>query len=275
MNTYENIIQESMKNMQASPEEELKARIMKSIATGNNTSRVYRHRISVRMALIAAVIACFILTTAFAFGTEIYAAVSQLVFGDSTATQIVYFDDDNKIGSVGIMNRTDLEDATDYPLGLFDTIEEAREAAPFHIREPAYLPKGVSALRSVAVWRVEAEYGPWMHLVDLYYDVPFILDGTRMYGGNFLSIRQMYGGPEAYITVSTVFNLEKAMVRNNEAVFIINEGANFINDEGETITQSGHISLWWMNDGIAFELTNLKPGIVDQEAMIRIAESIR
>ena len=221
MNTYEKAIHESLESIQSAPSEALRSRVMRSIAGELELPRMFTRRFPLRAAVITAVIAGLILTTAATFGNEIIGVVRRFVFGDSTATQIVYASE-LALGSWGVMNRSDLDGAFDYPVGLFGTLEEARQAAPFYIREPAYLPQSVTGLRSVGVWRVESPNSPWMHFVTLNYDIPFEIDGIS--GTSLLTLKQTYGGPDAYIAVNTVFPIEVVMVGNNEAVLIVDDG---------------------------------------------------
>ena len=277
MNTFENVIKESLEDIQVKPSEALHDRIMKSVVSGRDFQRFYRRKSYVRVAILAAVIAAFLLTTAATYGSEIVAAIKQVIFGDSIGTQIVP-EHELYLGSWGIMNRSNLDGAVDYPLGVFDTLEEAREAAPFYIREPAYLPDSVSGLRSIGVWRVEDPDNPWMHFVSLNYEIPFKfeVDGVVVSGTRLLSLEQTYGGPDAYISVNTIFDIEKTMVGSNEAVLIHNEGRSLTVDaEVIIVPQNKSYTLCWMNDGIAFVLENDYPDGVDLDTMIKIAESVR
>ena len=258
MNTFENVLKESLENIQVKPSEALHDRIMKSTASGRDSQRFYRRKSYVRAAILAAVIAAFVLTTAATYGNEIVAAIKQVIFGDSIGTQIIP-EHELYLGSWGIMNRSNLDGAVDYPIGLFDTLEEAREAAPFYIREPAYLPDSVSGLRSVGVWRVEDPDNPWMHFVTLSYDLKR--------NGRLLELTQVYAGPDAYIEVETTSSIGKIMVGDIEALLVSSDGHDdVINDQS--------YSLWWINDGIAYELSCYQD-IADLETLIAIAESIQ
>ena len=271
MNTYEKIIQESLENIQTEPGEAFRTRVMKSaVSMTDNNVRVYRRRLPVRVAAIAAVIAAFILATAFTFGNEIVGVIKQIMFGDSTATQVVS-DNELYIGSWGVMNRGDLSDAIDYPLGLFDTLEEARQAAPFPIREPSYLPDNVTGLRNVGVWRVELLDGPWIHHVNLSYDIALKSGGIAV-----LQLSQMYAGPDAYFEIENVSPIENVMVGDSEAV-LISAPEKFVLGDGTVIKNDDMIgyTLNWLKDGIAYELSVDYHDGYTPETMIRIAESIQ
>jgi len=66
MNKFEKAIQESLVSMQAAPSEALRSRIMENADIGIDIMPVYRRRIPVRAAVLAAIITALVLTTAFA-----------------------------------------------------------------------------------------------------------------------------------------------------------------------------------------------------------------
>ena len=258
MNTYENATKEFLENLQISPSEALRDRVMQSVGDGEIKHRAFKRRLSIKAAIIAAVIATLVLTTAATYGSEVVNAIKQVIFGDSIGTQI---DSEHElyIGSWGIMNRNNLDGAVDYPLGLFDTLEKARLAAPFYIKEPSYLPESIAGLRNVGVWRLEDPDNPWMHFVTLNYD----LKGD----GRLLELKQVYAGPDAYIKVETISSIGKIMVGDIEALLVSSDGHDdVINDQS--------YSLWWIKDGIAYELSSYQD-IADLETLIAIAESIQ
>ena len=258
MNTFENAIKESLENLQVLPSEALRNRVMQSVGDGVSNPRDFKRRLSVKAAVIAAVIAMLVLTTAATYGSEIVTAIKQVVFGDSIGTQldpehVLY------IGSWGIMNRSNLDGAADYPVGLFDSLEEARLAAPFHIKEPSYLPNSVAGLRNVGVWRVEDPENPWMHFVTLNYDL--------VGDGRLLELKQVYAGPDAHIEVETISSIGKIMVGDVEALLVSSDGRDdVINDQS--------YSLWWIMDGIAYELSCYRD-VANLETLLAIAESIQ
>jgi len=269
MNTYERAVKVSLENIQSSPRAGLKSRIMSSVDSGNEekTPLIWR-RVPIRAALIAALVGVIALTTAFTYGTEIVTVIRQLMFGDSIATQVIR-DNDHFIGSWGVMNRNEL-DAVYYPLGLFDTLEDARQAAPFPIREPSYLPDNVTGLRDVGVWRVEDPDNPWMHFVVLSYDI-----ALKHGGESILQLRQTYAGPDAYFVIENVSPMELVMVGSSEAV-LISAPEKFIQNDGTVVINEDIVgfTLSWLKDGIAYDLqTDYHDGYTP-ETMIRIAESI-
>jgi len=270
MNTYERVVKESLESIQSSPSAGLKNRVMRSIdnETNENIPIIWR-RIPIRAALIAAIIGVIALTTAFTFGNEIVTAIRQIMFGDSIATQVVS-DSDHFIGGWGVHNRSDL-DASDYPLGVFYTLGEARQAAPFPIREPSYLPDNVTGLRSVGVWRLEDPDIPWKHFVDLNYNI--LLEN----GGNvILMLRQTYAGPDAYFVIENVSPMELVMVGDSEAV-LISAPYTYIRYDGTVVINDDIIgfTLHWLHDGIAFTLSADHHDWYTPEIMIAIAESVR
>jgi hypothetical protein len=270
MNAYERNVKDCLEDIQVEPSVALRIRVMRSANNGVNDSNVFRRRFPVRAALIAAIITALAFTTAAAYGNEIVGVIRQLMFGDSIATQVVS-DNELYVGSWGVMNRSDLSEAIDYPLGFFDTLEEARQAAPFPISEPSYLPDNISGLRNVGVWRVEIEDGPWMHFVELSYDIE-LKDG----GVSILQLRQTYAGPDAYFYIENVSPMELVMVGGSEAVLISESDVNVFND-GAVITNVDTIgyTLYWLSNDIAYELSASHHDGYTPEVMIRIAESIR
>jgi len=270
MNTYENTIQESLENIQTEPGEALRARVMKSAVSMTDSTRIYRRRLPVKVAVIAAVIAAFLLTSAFAYGSEIVSVIKQIMFGDSIATQVVSDSENPYVGGWGVMDREDLSEDTDYPLGLFDTLEEARQAVPFTIREPSYLPDNVTGLRDVGVWRVEDPDNPWMHFVNLSYSI-----ALKNGGESILQLMQIYGGSDAYLDIESVSPIEKVMVGETEAV-LVSAPEKFLLDDGSVIINDDIIgyTLYWIKDGIAYELSADYHDGYTPDTMIRIAESI-
>ncbi|MDR0490517.1 MAG: hypothetical protein LBH28_04650 [Oscillospiraceae bacterium] len=271
MNAYERTIQEALENIQSSPNASLRSRVMNSADSGIGESMpIFRRRVTARAALISVVFAVVALTTAFTYGNQIVGVIRQVFFGDSVASQIVS-DVDLYVGSGGVVNRGDLSEATDYPLGVFETLEEARQAAPFPISEPSYLPANVTGLRNVGVWRVEAEEGPWMHFVIVSYDIELTGGGVSILG-----LRQTYAGPDAYLEIESVSPIEKVMVGDSEAV-LISAPEKFVQGNGTVIINEDIVgyTLSWLKDGVAYELqANYHDGYTP-ETMIRIAESIR
>lgn len=265
MDRYENIIRESLEAMQRKPIESLRCRVMNSAMSGADTPNVYRGKLSFRAVVIAAVIAALVFTTAAAYRVQIVDIIKQLVLEDSIATQVVY-EDMQQIGSFGVMNRTSLLEDEDYPLGFFNTLEEARQAAPFYIREPLFLPDSVSGLRSVGVWRVKDPDMPDLHFVILNYDIP--LDGG---GIGLLELRQTFAGADAYIELETTGSVEKIMIGDIEAVLITYESGH--NAYG-TVNTAAAYTIWWLKDEIAYELNNEFSGKIDLNTMVAIAESI-
>ena len=114
MDSYESIIKESLECIEAAPSEALRNRIMRGVVDGADTQRFYRQKSYVRTILLAAIISALVLTTAAAYGSEIVGAIKQFMFGDSIATQIIP-EDKLHIGSFGVMNRSELAGAKDYP----------------------------------------------------------------------------------------------------------------------------------------------------------------
>jgi len=260
MKMYERLILESLENIQDAPGEALRVRVMNNITCGENGLRFYRRKLPVRVTVVAAVLSVLILTTAFTFGHEIVGAIKHLVFGGSTASQVVY-ENVLQIGSVEIRNREDLSDARDYPIGIFETLEEARQAAPFKIMKPAYLPNNIIGLRNVGVWRVECLDDTVMHFVSLNYDIA-LENGDS----GSLVLRQTYAGPNAYFVIENRSSIAKAMVGDIESLLITEKEGGNNNVIGYT--------LYWLQDGIAYELSAECPDGYTPETMIRIAESI-
>jgi len=271
MNAYEKSIQDSLENIQIEPDEILRYRLMLGIKSGAVGLREVKRKIPVRAAVFAAVIAGLIFTTAFSYRNEIVSIINQVIFGNSTAAQVEYTDIMSS-GSWGVKNREDLPDAKDYPLGMFDTLEEARLAAPFPIMVPSYLPDNVTGLYSVGVWRVEDPDNPWMHFVEVNYTIRL-----KNNGESGLMLRQVYAGPDAYFEIKQVFPIEidKVMVGDAEAV-LISAPERFPNNDGTVRINYDLIgySLNWINDGIAYELRADYHDYYTPEIMIKIAESI-
>ena len=129
---------------------------------------------------------------------------------------------------------------------------------------PTFLPDNVTGLNSVGVYRSEEPDGPDMHFVIVSYNIA--LNG----GGNaILQLRQFYAGPDAYYDLETVFGIEKVMVGDSEAVLISASAKDWVDTEDINYT------LYWLNDGIAYELGAEYHDGYTPETMIKIAESVR
>jgi len=196
-------------------------------------------------------------------GNETDSAINQIIFGNSIATQVVS-DDHFYIGSWGVINMDFLTEDK-YPTGTFRSLEKAREAAPFPIREPAYLPENLIGLRNVGVWRTGTNGHDTMHFVELNYDVAFGHEG----GISILCLKQAYAGADGYWFIENVSPIEKVMVGDSEAVLVSTNAKDWepTNDKG--------YKLYWIKDGIAFELSidSWHDGYTP-ETMIKIAKSI-
>jgi len=277
MNAYEKAVQESLENIQIKPNEALRNRVMDSAAVGVKDSRIFRRRIFTKATAAAAIIAVFLLTTAFAFGNEVITIGSgiintlrQITFGNSTAGHVVY-EHELQIGSWGVHNRTDLDDAKDYPTGTFDSIEKAREAAPFPINEPSFLPGNVIKRESIQVVRLEDPEYPWMHFVCFGYVF------SHKDGISSLGLHQVYGGPDAYFKIENISPIEKVTVGNIEALLIraplkliFDDGSVVIKDEDDYMSYE----LYWIKDEIAYILSVGPHSGYSIETIIKIAESI-
>jgi len=273
MNSYENTIRDSLENMQIEPGDALRNRIMQNAEKGTAPTHTYRRRLSIKAVAIAAVISTLVLATAFTFGDEIVSIIKQVMFGDSVAAQVVY-ENDNQVSSWGVRNREDLPDAKDYPIGRFDTIEEARLVAPFQIRELTYLPENVVGLDSVVVWRID-DFDPPMHLVYLNYYVELGYFEPNITGNSYLELMQVYAGPDAYFEITNISSVEKVMIGDIEAV-LISTPERVVRNNGVTILNEDNMSysLSWLQDGIAFTLDAHYHEGLTPEIMLMIAKSI-
>ena len=275
MNLYENIIRDSLENMQIEPGDALRNRVISGAVRRETPTHTYRRRLSVKAVAIAAVISTLVLATAFTFGDEIVSIIKQVMFGDSVASQVVY-ENDNVVGSWGVKNREDLPDATDYPTGVFDTIEEARLAAPFQIRELTYLPENVTGLESVGVWRLEG-IDTWMHIVTLnyYVELNYVVGNTNVIGNSYLELQQVYAGPDAYFEITNISSVEKVMIGDIEAV-LISTPERVVRENGVAILNEENMSysLSWLQDGFAFTLETRHHEGFTPEIMIMMAKSI-
>ena len=271
MNTYETFIYDSLENMQIEPNEILRYKVILSAEIGTESAYMYRRKPSLRSVVLAAVAIALIFTTAFSYRYEIISVINQVVFGNSTATQMEY-DNILELGSWGVRNREDLPDAKDYPIGVFDTLEEAQQAAPFPIKIPSYLPDNVTGLWSVGVWRVEDPDNPWMHFVSVSYAIRL-----KNNGKSSLMLRQTYAGPDAYYVIEHVspVEIEKVMVGDIEAVLISAPQRTVHSDGTVNINKKiTHYSLNWIDNGIAYELRADYHDYYTPEIMIKIAESV-
>lgn len=247
MKPYEVMIQNQLENIQIKPQAELRSRVLEDAATGADAPRFAGRKIGVRAAILAAVFAALSLTTAFAYGDEIIGALRQFMFGDSSAAQFEVIDEDIIIRFT-IINRSGLVEpgVINGYIG-FSTMEEARQAAPFTVREPLYLPEN-AVLDMVNVARCkDGSYG---------YDVQIGYTIELPDGNGRLDLFQYYAGPDAYIELDTTYSIQKTAVGGIEASVLQGEGDTY---------------LYWIKDDVLYELFSRA---YDLETLRAIAESV-
>ena len=208
-------------------------------------------------------------TTVIAYNTGIVSVLNQVVFGDSIARQVV-FDNDYTAGTMGIINRDELNTNIDYTPGVFATLEEARSVAPFIIREPSYLPDNVTGVQSVGVWRVETTETPWLYYIIIVYDI-ILKNGNS----SVLQLWQTYAGDNAHLLIDNISPVEKVIIGDTEGVLISSTGY-FYDRDGKQIFDE-NINAYHLNrlkDGIAYDLHVEYHDGYTLETMIKIAESI-
>jgi hypothetical protein len=197
-----------------------------------------------RVALIAAILAAFSLTAAFAYGGTVW----RFMFGKSSAARVEEIDGGEGVIQYAVTNRELPANRTDYGGHIrFDTVEEANQFAPFTIKSPQYLPENME-LSHVSVQQYTDGTAGYDAIVHYWVKTP-----NSTYG---LGIFQYYAGPDGYIDLLTIYPVEKVMVGGIEASLVDAEGS---------------YHLYWVKDGVAYEMTNRFYGI---ETLVAIAESV-
>ena len=246
-----------------------------------------------RLIAIAAVLILALTTTAIAFGGEMAAVLKRVSFGGSEATQVephVREDGSDHRNFHRFENRRALEVEENYGDGIleardehvrtkfFETIEEARLAAPFELAEPSYLPENVMGFSGAYVYHLTFEEAPDMHAANFWYHIDIPSDFDIPYGGS-VSVWQEYVGPDATIDMTTTSSIEKVMVGGIEAIFEVSDSY----PDGYSPTDADPYRFWpryiikWLEYGFYFELTNQAiraDALYSLDTMIAIAESM-
>jgi hypothetical protein len=111
---------------------------------------------------------------------------------------------------------------------------------------------------------VEIPDKPDMHFVILGYDI-----ALEHGGSGILQLRQTYAGSDAYFVIENVSPIELVTVGDSEAVLVSTEAVEWV------ATDDIGFKLYWLSEGIAFELSSDYHDGYTAETIIRIAESIR
>ncbi|MDR0326376.1 MAG: DUF4367 domain-containing protein [Oscillospiraceae bacterium] len=294
MNVYETTIQNELEALQTEPEQGLRDKVLRSAAAGTAAPLPFRRRFRGKTLLIATVLMATLTVTAFAYG----GTIKQFFFGDSSAAQIdestLPFDvveryeyDDGSSGVIlhmghwEIVNRsvpelpelTELEtnDMMENGLGMFtasfDSFEEFYQAAPFTVKEPAYLPDGLEFFKGMIYLHKDGSYSydAWIHY------------SHYAPGGGYKSIQlvQLYVGPDAYLDVQTVAGIEKVMVGDIEALATAYMAENTYTVNNMDVAVK-FIDLIWIKDDVLYRLygTQSNNDPYDLETLIAIAESV-
>ena len=199
-----------------------------------------RKRISAKAVLIAAALAVVLATTAFTYGD----AILQFIFGGSIVTQVRPDGDGSFSSTFEIVNRIEIPQLQpDEAMTNRTSFDEIRPFLTFDVREPSYVPDegywDITAVNNLGV--VLAQYR--------------LEDESRLF-----RFDQYYAGPDAYINLATSESIYEVMIGDIEAAASILETSSF-----------KIISLYWMKDGNAFELSS---NIYDLDTLVAIAESV-
>ncbi|MDR2568989.1 MAG: DUF4367 domain-containing protein [Oscillospiraceae bacterium] len=206
------------------------------IETGANIQRtVEKRRLKMRPLLIAAVLSVLVFVlvgTTFAYGD----VITQFIFGNSSAEQV------NPIE--GHSHGFEIVNGFGEPIpNVFErhdsaSFDEIRALVSFDVQYPSYLPyEGHWDISVMSAYRVYAAY--WFN-------------GNT----NPIHMFQYFSGDDAYIKLASTHPIEKVMVGNIEATALFDGISNW---------------LYWMNDGIVFELFS---NTYDIDTLIVIAKSV-
>lgn len=238
-----------------------------------------------RIALIAATLVAVLMTTALAFGGDILAFLSRkpvvepVEFAEYYSRVIVTYDDSGDVRGSGVsLSRPDelreirnrsvpnigweweyLESTPreEWPTVSFDSFEELRQAAPFAVREPSYLPDGWEFSQAELFLY---EDGTYSYDVWVYYNPAGRADSSPN-----IFIGQYYVGPDAYFEISLapefeiyVFratsSAETVMVGDEEALLIVNV---YEQDDAEGLRLTG-VELVWTHGDMGFKMYSQK-----------------
>lgn len=203
------------------------------------------------IATVSCILAALLLTTAFAYGEEIIAVLSQFMFGRSSIAQVDSVDGGNAAIGFEIVNRSQTTENGDFRYTSyvqFSSFDEANQVAPFDIKEPSYIPEN-AALNYIAVLQFkDKSYG---------YDVQASYTIEKTNGTGSFNLFLYYAGPGAYLNIETVEPIQVIMVGDTEASAIY--------------TKDGTVHMYWIQDEIVYELFSTS---YDTETLLKIAESI-
>ncbi len=252
MDTYKTIMDQKTPSPQLihNTKEKMKANITKKFPT----KRCF-------VTVLAAVLLVVFSTTAFAYGGDIINEIKRIMFGGSAVTQ-VYVTGDG-VTTLKIVNRSDFAN-TGYEerdnnihtqqsteIQAFPTYKEASQAAPFHIKEPSWIPENVE-LSSVNVIVAKNKKLSYDAIINYWAKEP---DTNGKY--NWITLYQYYAGPDASIEIQTVMSIEKIMIGDIEG----------------SVVKDNHdlICLYRIKDEVVFELQGF---CYDLETLVAMAESL-
>jgi len=273
MNNHEKFIYHNLNSLQENPDITLRDKILTNAAE-NVAPPTYKRRIGMRSVLIAAVIAIATTTTAFAYGEELVGVIRRITSGNMTAEQVedpipgpglgytMYYDVINPVEGF------DMNVIENGPFEKFLSLEETKENASFVVNAPLFLPEDV-VLVDVGI-NQSAHHA----ILTYYKEFPNYNPDTSEYrypNHRYLSIFQIYVGPDAYLDIKTTYPLDTVMVGDIEA-FLLDRTEIIWSPENEPFTIP---NLLWIKDGIFYNMTlESWEGIDSIETIIAIAESI-
>ena len=251
MKTDDSIIKDCLNDMQSAPGAGLRARVIESAMSGAAVPIRTRRTLGARKLLVLAVFAVFCLATTVVYGEDIVRYIRRTVFEhqteEGTVVSII------RVGPEGTVNS-------------YYSIEEARQAGSFDLKEPLFLPEGAKLLRADVDF-TDSPDGKQAGEIFLYYQFP------RANGSGFDQIILIQKNIVYIDLISDDGAFERAELIMPGDV----EGADIIivsDVEAKFSSVDFCQTLHWKQDGYAYSMQVFSTTL-DKETIIAIAESMK
>ena len=244
MTPFEMEVKRKLEDASSAPCDCLRDKILADAQDGHEPFR-NRRKVSYAAALITAVAVVLSVTTAVAYGGDLFERV-RIIFGNSTAERVEIIHDDPSVKlTYRLYNQSPEFNLWPYFSGyaVLSSIDEARSVVPFDFREPGFLPEYLELDGATVQFTEDRRY---------FYSVSFNFSG----GYRHLFVLQQKIGDRAHISLQSVDGIESVILGEVEALGISIDG--------------NIVDLIFISDGIFYQVSGwLAPG-----DLIAVAESL-
>ena len=257
------------------PSERLRSQIISDAIENNLEINKYRRKITAKTVIITAVLVVVLSTTALAAKENADVIRQWFSFGNSTATQIdrsiAWLRSDN-VYSISRILTDDSPKPYAYETFTttwYSTLEEASSVFPFDIKVPSFLPETVTGLledETLYAYLIGDESGFSFYYTYMEFGISLPPGDSYTKTESTFWLFQTYYGADVHFNFETVFNIEKHMVGDVEAL-LVRDGIThpFL---------APSYKLIWVKDGVLYELRTGSHHVFSVDDLIAIAESI-